>query len=68
MSFRTWPSQSPAGPPREAAETSASVANVLAGPVGLSKMDMIPAFEKLDRKTLERLVNKSLDELANQQF
>jgi hypothetical protein len=29
---------------------------------------MIPAFEKLDRKTLERLVNKSLDELANQQF
>lgn len=30
--------------------------------------DMIPAFEKLDPATLERLVNRSLDELANQQF
>jgi hypothetical protein len=30
--------------------------------------DMIPAFEKLDPATLQRLVNKSLDELANRQF
>jgi hypothetical protein len=136
---RTWPSQSPGEPPRETAETPASVAKVLAGPgrplddatrqdmqrrfghdfsririhdtalaeqstrdmdakaftVGNAivfgagryapgvpggditkfedrwkwlEKDMIPAFEKLDRKSLERLVNKSLDELANQQF
>jgi hypothetical protein len=32
------------------------------------KEDMIPAFEKLDRATLERLVNKSLDELADRKF
>jgi hypothetical protein len=32
------------------------------------KEDMIPAFKKLDRATLERLVNKSLDELADRKF
>jgi hypothetical protein len=30
--------------------------------------DMIPAFEKLDPATLQRLVTKPLDELANQKF
>jgi hypothetical protein len=29
------------------------------------KEDMIPAFEKLDRATLDRLVKKSLNELAD---
>jgi hypothetical protein len=32
------------------------------------KADMIPAFEKLDRATLDRLVQKSLDELADRKF
>jgi hypothetical protein len=32
------------------------------------KEDMIPAFEKLDAATLQALVKKSLDELANQKF
>ena len=32
------------------------------------KEDMIPAFQELDSATLERLVRRSLDELADRKF